>query len=146
MSSKDVTKTEAAFTDGYSRLLTMTDLDYRRTSAMQIRTLTRALAKDLNLHDNPSVPQRMMLARCAMLDALCTHHEVALLLGRAIPLADYVQMAGTLRRLLLTLKAPGLRRVAKNINTGMSGLWRDELQQEQGEQEVLDPEDDDDAD
>ena len=75
-----------------------------------MRSLVRALAQDLA--SDLSTAQRMLVMRVALLEALCTHTEAAILLGQEVSLGDYLQMANTQRRLLQTL---GLKRVPKDI-------------------------------
>lgn len=105
--ANDVTVTERVALD---RLLTMADVDCRKGPGRRVRSLVRALARDLA--DDLSTAQRMLVMRVALLEALCTHTEAAILLGQEVSLGDYLQMANTQRRLLQTL---GLKRVPKDI-------------------------------
>ena len=105
--ANDVTVTERVALD---RLLTMADVDCRKGPGRRVRSLVRALARDLA--DDLSVAQRMLVMRVALLEALCTHSEACILLGMEVSLPDYLQMANTQRRLLQTL---GIKRVPKDI-------------------------------
>ena len=90
MAMQAVTATERHFTTGF-RLLTMADVDSRTNrSARQVNRVARALSSDLG-NDLP-VAQRMLVQRCAVLAALCTHNEAVLLNGGAINLTDYLGM------------------------------------------------------
>ena len=56
----------------------------------------------------------MLVARCAVLASLCTDLEARALIGNAINVPDYINMAATLARLLRML---GLRRVPKEVES-----------------------------
>jgi hypothetical protein len=115
--ANDVTVTERVALD---RLLTMADVDCRKGPGRRVRSLVRALAQDLA--GDLSTAQRMLVMRVALLEALCTHTEAAILLGQEVSLGDYLQMANTQRRLLQTL---GLKRVPKDITPDPLDYARD---------------------
>jgi hypothetical protein len=107
---QEITATEQQFTAGF-RLLTMADVDARKNrSARQVRAAARALSSDLG--DDLPVAQRMLVQRCAVLAALCSHSEATLLNGGTVSIPDYVSMTATLSRLLRTL---GLKRVPREV-------------------------------
>jgi hypothetical protein len=115
--SNDMTVTERVALD---RLLTIADVDCRKGPGRRVRAIVRSLARDLA--DDLSTAQRMMVMRVAMLEALCTNTEAAILLGQEVSIDDYLQMANTQRRLLQTL---GLRRVPKDVTPSLSDILRE---------------------
>src|SRR5262249_35276289 len=86
------------------------DLDARTAPTRKVHELARRIERDLG--GDLSTAQAALVLRCANLIALCEHSEVCLLTGREVSLADYLQAANTLKRLLGTL---GLRRVPKDV-------------------------------
>jgi hypothetical protein len=116
----DVTQTERQFVNGYGKLLSQSDVDARGGVPRKLRALVRALARDLG--DDLPLAQMMLLQRVAMIEALCTHSEAALLLGQDVSLNDYLQMVSTQRRLLQTL---GLKRVPKDVSPTLADIIRE---------------------
>jgi hypothetical protein len=93
------------------RLLSLEDIDGRFAPVRKVFRLARALERDLG--DDLSTAQMLLVRRAAVLGALCEHSEASFLSGReALPIADYLQAANTLKRMLAEL---GLRRVPKDI-------------------------------
>jgi hypothetical protein len=107
--SNDLTATERL---AFDRLLSLADVDCRRSPGRSLLRYARALASDLG--GDLSVSQQMLVQRASLLAMLCGHTEAEILLGRPVSIGDYVQMASTLRRLLTTL-SPSLRRVPRDI-------------------------------
>jgi hypothetical protein len=107
--SNDLTATERL---AFDRLLTLADVDCRRSPGRSLLRYARALASDLG--GDLSVSQQMLVQRASLLAMLCGHTEAEILLGRPVSMGDYINMASTLRRLLTTL-SPNLRRVPKDI-------------------------------
>jgi len=106
----DATALEQAHAANLARLLSFTDLDARTAPMRRVHGLARRIERDLG--GDLSTAQQALVLRAATLITLCEHSEVCLLTGRDASLADYLQAANTLKRLLATL---GLRRAPKDI-------------------------------
>jgi hypothetical protein len=106
----DATALEQAHAANLARLLSFTDLDARTAPTRRVHELARRIERDLG--GDLSTAQQALVLRAATLMTLCEHSEVCLLTGREASLADYLQAANTLKRLLATL---GLRRAPKDI-------------------------------
>jgi hypothetical protein len=127
--ANDVTPTER---QAFDRLLTLANIDCRSNPGRVVHGYARALTSDLGGDANLSTAQQMLVQRCSLLAALCTHTEATLLLGRAVNMRDYIDMASTLRRLLTTL-SPNLRRVPKNITPSVAEYLSHKAKQVEGE-------------
>jgi hypothetical protein len=116
--ANDVTVTERT---AFDRLLTLADVDCRKGPGRWVRHQARALASDLG--GDLSTAQMMLVQRCALLAALCSHSEAAILLGDPVSLPDYLSMASTLRRLLTTLQ-PNLKRIPRDVTPTLSEMFK----------------------
>jgi hypothetical protein len=107
----DTTALEQAYAANL-RLLSFADLDARTAPTRKVHEVARRIERDLG--GDLSTAQAALVLRAANLIALCEHSEVCFLTGRVASLADYLQAANTLKRLLATL---GLRRVPKDVSS-----------------------------
>jgi hypothetical protein len=106
----DATALEQAHAANLARLLSFTDLDARTAPMRRVHVLARRIERDLG--GDLSTAQLALVLRAATLITLCEHSEVCLLTGREASLADYLQAANTLKRLLATL---GLKRQPRDV-------------------------------
>jgi hypothetical protein len=134
-SPNDITPIERV---AFQQLLTLADVDCRGGPGRSMLRCARALASDLG--NDLSVAQQMLVQRASLLSLLCTHAESSFLLGRQdVPLADYVSMASTLRRLLTTL-SPNLKRVPREVGSLIDLLRDDRASARRAEREAREQE------
>jgi hypothetical protein len=121
-----VTETERRFAVGFTRLLSETDLDARRGTTRRIRDLARALSNEVCPGGDPSIAQRLLIQRTAILASLCSHLEASMLLGQGeLPVGDYLAMTTSLRRLLGALNDQRLKRQLKDITPTLEDIARE---------------------
>jgi hypothetical protein len=104
---------------GWIRFLTLKDLDARSRAASFTRNLASALESDLG--GDPSIGQKQLVQRAAILSAICEDFETRHLLGEPIELVDYLTTTNVLRRVLATL---GLERKAREVGPTLDQYLR----------------------
>jgi hypothetical protein len=102
----------------------------------------RKLAHEIAPNDDLSIAQRLLLQRATIIACLCTHYECSMLLGeRELPVGDYISMSTTLRRLLVAITDPRMKRALKDIGPSSFGelLRQDILLQQQQARDAAQP-------
>jgi hypothetical protein len=99
---------------GYTRFLTLKDIDQRCRAAGRVKQIMGALESDLGGASNLAEAEKLLVTRASLLAVQCEDLEARFMLGEPHEHDYYLASVNNLRRLLITL---GLeRRVAKNIS------------------------------
>jgi len=101
---------------GYTRFLTLSDLDARTKAAQRARQVLSAIQTDLGGEDRLSEAQKLLAMRCAVLAVQAEDYECRFLMGAAHEVPDYLATCNNLRRLLATL---GLERRARDVTPSL---------------------------
>jgi hypothetical protein len=97
---------------GFTRFLTLADLDARTKAAQRARQVLAAIEGDLGGADRLSEGQRQLAQRAALISVQCEDYETRFLMGQPHELPDYLAACNCLRRVLASL---GLERRARDV-------------------------------
>jgi hypothetical protein len=98
---------------GYTRFLTLANLDGRSRAVANCNNLKAAFETDLGGADTLSTGQAQLVQRAAMLSVVCEDFETRHLLGQPIEIDQYLTAINVQRRVLVTI---GLERRARDVS------------------------------
>jgi hypothetical protein len=102
---------------GYTRFLTLANLDGRSRAVANCNALKAGFETDLGGADTLSTGQAQLVQRAAMLGIICEDYETRHLLGQPIEVDQYLTSVNVLRRVLCTI---GLQRQARDVGSSAS--------------------------
>jgi hypothetical protein len=109
---------------GYTRFLTLKDIDQRCRAAARVKEIMGALENDLGGAAHLSEAQRQLMTRASLLAVQCEDFETRFMLGEPHEVEQHLATVNNLRRLLITL---GLERRARDVSRTLDGSFTSPL-------------------